>query len=80
MSNKPKNLVGLLPSSGASGLLWIVFFFLSSLIIGLLGIGHRRKQESPVLSFRTVHRPPSAAPHSALSGNTNSSPALHSAR
>ena len=40
MSIKPKNLIGLLPSSGASGLLWIVFFFLSSLIIGLLGIGH----------------------------------------
>ena len=39
MSIKPKNLIGLLPSSGASGLLWIVFFFLSSLIIGLLGIG-----------------------------------------
>ncbi len=40
MSIKPKNLIGLLPSSGASGLPWIVFFFLSSLIIGLLGIGH----------------------------------------
>jgi hypothetical protein len=40
MSNKPKNLVGLLPSRGASGLLWIVFFFWSSLILGLLGVGH----------------------------------------
>ena len=40
MSNKPKNLVGLLSSSGASGLLWIVFFFWSSLILGLLGMDH----------------------------------------
>jgi hypothetical protein len=40
MSRKPKNLVGLVPSSGGYGVVWAVFFFWSSLSIGLLGIGH----------------------------------------
>ena len=38
MSRKPKNLVGLVPSSGGYGVVWTVFFVWSSLSIGLLSI------------------------------------------
>lgn len=57
MTRKPKKLVGFASSSGASGAVWAVFFFCSSLSIGLLGIAHQAEARITGIVIQTRTSP-----------------------